>query len=238
MPSILACVFNVLVALAAPLGVLLYAVIKKRPLVLPWLAGAATFFLSQMVLRVPLLGWLGGLPQFTIFKITQPVLYAVFLGLTAGLFEEGGRYLAMRLMRRHRGWGEGVMFGIGHGGLEAIWLVGLNSLLLLFTRGWQLPLIPATQIFPGGLERLFAMLFHIGLSVMVMRSVQYRRPLWLMAAVLLHAALDTGVVLMQQYGAGLWATEAVVAAAGLAFLAYTVLSKPKPATNPPKEDVL
>src|SRR5690349_751204 len=86
--------------------------------------GAAVFFLFQIVLRLP---WqiplgvrLGSNPQWQL-----PFL--LFSAFTAALFEEGGRYIGYRLLLRDA-WTMrvAVMYGLGHGGLEAILLVGLN----------------------------------------------------------------------------------------------------------------
>ena len=45
--------------------------------------------------------------------------YALFLGFTAGLFEEVGRYLAFTtILKKRLDWKNAVAFGIGHGGIE------------------------------------------------------------------------------------------------------------------------
>ena len=60
-------------------------------------------------------------------------LYALFGGAMAGIFEECGRWAAFRLTRRwSRGPEDALMYGAGHGGIEAALLAGsmmLNNLL-------------------------------------------------------------------------------------------------------------
>src|SRR5512135_27806 len=57
--------------------------------------------------------------------------WLVILALTAGIFEEVGRYLGYRIFmrREEKTWNKGVMYGLGHGGLESAVLIG--GLLLL-----------------------------------------------------------------------------------------------------------
>ena len=61
-------------------------------------------------------------------------LYALFGGTMAGIFEECGRWAAFRLTRRwSRGPEDALMYGAGHGGIEAALLAGsmmLNNLLV------------------------------------------------------------------------------------------------------------
>ena len=61
-------------------------------------------------------------------------LYALFGGAMAGIFEECGRWAAFRLTRRwSRGPEDALMYGAGHGGIEAALLAGsmmLNNLLV------------------------------------------------------------------------------------------------------------
>ncbi|MDL2294538.1 YhfC family intramembrane metalloprotease [Ruminococcaceae bacterium OttesenSCG-928-D13] len=239
LPRILGAVFNVLVALVLPLGALAVCLARKRyrHYVLPMLVGTLTFLLSQTFTRVPLLGWLGGQAWYVAFT-TQTVPYALFLGLTAGLFEELGRFIAMRLMRRHRGFGSALAFGLGHGGVEAVWLVGINYLAVLLLYGGTLALYPWDQIFAAGFERLFAILAHIGFSVLVMRSVENKRPWGLVAAILLHAALDAGIVLLAQRVNSLWVVEGAIAAFSLGLFVYVLASRPKTAAPLEPESII
>ena len=44
--------------------------------------------------------------------------------------------------------------------------------------------------FLGGLERIFAICLHLSLSVMVLYSVAYKKPIWFWLALLWHALVD------------------------------------------------
>ena len=56
-------------------------------------------------------------------------LYALYAGLMAGAFEECGRWLALKLtLRWSRGPEDALMYGAGHGGIEAVLLAGMTML--------------------------------------------------------------------------------------------------------------
>jgi uncharacterized membrane protein YhfC len=75
------------------------------------------------------------------------------------------------------------------------------------------------------IERVFAIMLHIGLSVMVMQAVEGRGMKWLFLAMLIHAAAN-GVTLIVQRSAGVIGAELVVAIFGLTMLAYTLRQRP------------
>ena len=55
-------------------------------------------------------------------------LYALYGGLAAGLFEETGRLLAFRfILKPHTARITALSYGIGHGGIEAFWVMGLSK---------------------------------------------------------------------------------------------------------------
>src|SRR5690625_2683858 len=52
--------------------------------------------------------------------------------LMAGVFEEVGRYIMMRFaLKKYRDWQDGLAFGIGHGGIESILILGLSNLTMI-----------------------------------------------------------------------------------------------------------
>ncbi len=192
--------------------ILLLVLWKKRTgaSVTPFFVGAAVFFLFAMVLEQVLhticLGIFSGIRS-------NPAAYILYGGFAAGIFEETGRFLAFRLMKKHIGRENAVTYGIGHGGMEAMLLVGVNMLLygvcaLMMNAGGAealsifgteaqaalpglLQSLTAESCFWGTMERLAAIGLHIGLSVFVFAAVHQPGKLWLYpAAVLLHAGID------------------------------------------------
>ena len=53
---------------------------------------------------------------------------------------------------------------------------------------------PVYMAFLGAVERIFAICLHLSLSVMVLYSVVYKRPMWFWIALLWHALVDAVAV--------------------------------------------
>jgi uncharacterized membrane protein YhfC len=202
--------------------------------------GMGTFVLSQIV-HIPLnmaLGLIGGGRGVALWPI---VPMAIVAGLSAGLCEEGARWIVLTFFaKRTRGWRAGLQYGAGHGGAEAIifgTLVLINVLFMIVLStidpaqlglaGTNREQIAAAQsaywatppymFVVGGLERVFAISLQIAFASLVMRGVMRRQPIYLLAAILMHAAVDFWAVWgMQQFR--MWVVEAGVALAALAGL--------------------
>jgi uncharacterized membrane protein YhfC len=205
-----------------------------------WFAGGLAFVASQ-VLRLPLLSaFAAALPLLGIGPTTPaylPVLITVQLA-SSGLFEETARYVVMRwLIKRVRDWKSGVMLGAGHGGVEAILVIGLASINLIALLAFGDTLLAQTQAAApaqvpalqaqieavrgmqwwapvlGVYERVGAVMLHISLSLLVMKAVRgdngRRAWLWWLLAVVFHAGANTVAVGVNQI-AGPMATEGVL----------------------------
>lgn len=149
-------------------------------------------------------------------------LYALYAGLMAGIFEECGRWLAFRFsLRWSRGPEDALMYGAGHGGIEAVLLAGMtmvNNIVisLALNRGGLeaveklmgpipeagmtairgIAATPAGLYFWAAFERLSAVGLHIALSVLVYAAVRNRgKWYWFPAAVLIHTLVDMAAVL-------------------------------------------
>lgn len=230
--------FNVAVCLGLPLGVLIFllAAKSKRRYAVPMMCGVVSFAVAQVVLRIPLLEWLDTQPWWLAFKTGQPVLYIVLIGgLTAGIFEEGMRWLCLRFVLTAvrqtptglLNWGDGMAFGLGHGGFEAFWLVGREWLGVLAANYATLRFVSPWMVLPYGLERILAMVWHLALSLMVLRAVRDHKPLWLLWAVLAHALGNSVTALVLGYTGSLPATYVVMALLTAAALVYIIFEKRK-----------
>ncbi len=100
--------------------------------------GGLTFLVAQ-ALRLPALTLLTFAARSTGLALDAEGEFALnlaVLSLSAGLFEEFSRYGVMRWGASHvREPREATMFGAGHGGVEAILLVGIGSLSNLLGLG-------------------------------------------------------------------------------------------------------
>lgn len=194
-----------------------------------FLWGALAFVISQLIIRIPILQFV--LPNFVWFAVLQlyPWQYGLFLGLTAGLAEETARWIAMRYFLKGKdSLQHGLAFGLGHGGIEAMLLVGPNMIAgAVMALAGQGELFPAdgADILVGAAERIFAMAFHVGASLLVMYGVREKKGFryWALA-VALHTLLDAAAVILPGvFGAGVWGIELWAAVGGGMTLALGIL---------------
>lgn len=201
--SIAAMAVTLLICLALPLGGLIALNRGRRPGVgRAFACGMLAFFLSQVVTRLPLMALV--VPQ-----LPQPVsgflLAPQVASFTAGLFEETGRLIVMLwLLKRFHRLADGLAFGLGHGGLEAILLVALmfvNNLVvavMMNTGQWAqfaralpadrasavetaLTKTPWSDFLSAGIERIGAVALHTVCSLIILTGIVGGRKLlaWL-----------------------------------------------------------
>ena len=205
------------------------------------IAGAAGFVISARMLEVgvhyfcivadnPVSRFINGnTAAFVIYGITM-----------AGIFEECGRLIILKyILKKDRTRENAVIYGIGHGGIEILTVL-LPAMILylaiavMFSQGdteaalktlniteetatAALPSVQAAAAFDYAMmamnvmERLLAMLIHIGLTVIVYYSVVNAKKLCLPAAILLHMLADTFPALYQRGILPLWAVEIWIA---------------------------
>jgi uncharacterized membrane protein YhfC len=189
------------------------------------------------------------------------LIFALFYGLSAGVFEEVARYLTMRFWARDaRSPRHALMLGAGHGGIEAM-LLGLifvvnASVVLGINLGYFTSLLPPEALTDlqqvasemlnvplwatllGALERLFAIMAHIAMSLMVLKAVR-GRAYWLGIAILWHTLLNASAVFVQ-VRFGLYPAEIPIAIMALlsAILIWRwVREEEEPAGDAPLEPV-
>lgn len=231
-----------------PLGVMLF-LRKRGGSWAAFLTGAGTFILFALVLEpvlhnLVLRSGAGAVIQGNI------LLYGLYGGLAAGIFEETGRFLAFRFfLRNRRGRITALSYGIGHGGIEAFLLVGLTmaaNLVLGLSAGnpaltpeaaaavESLTAAPASLFLWSGLERISAMALHMSNSVLVFAGLRTGKWQMFPAAVLIHASINFAAVVSNAY-LPVAATEGLVLAltAAAAVWAAGIYKKlPENAENP------
>jgi uncharacterized membrane protein YhfC len=207
------------------------------------LAGALGFFVPQAILRIPALQLLGTFQAYQDFARDHFWTFAFLLAATAGLFETVGRLVVFRTVLKKRvTYYSGLCAGLGHGGIEAAYLIGLtyvNNLVLAFminagtaetvlagqgVTGDQAAAIiaamtgtPAAEFYAAGFERVFTISFHIGMSLLLAYGITKGATGKYFVMVLgLHTLLDFSVLAGQKLGMGLVGIESFVALAGIA----------------------
>ncbi len=241
--SIAGMVFSLVVSFALPLGLLAYAKKKLGAKIASFFIGCGVFFLVVLLLE--------SLVHRIVFlfigsALTENlVLYALYGGLMAALFEETGRYLAMKFLVRPLDFPNAFLYGVGHGGLEAMLLCGAASISNLVSANMinsgamsvQLASLdaqtaansaaalsalwttPSLAFFAGGVERIIAIMLHISLSLLVFSALQKRSRKVLLTAYLFHFVVDAASVLLHAF-VSIWVVELAVALlTGLAVLA-------------------
>ena len=250
--SIVCMVISCAVSFALPIGLLLYFRIRKGADILPFFIGCAVFLifalvLEQLVHTAVRCSAMGSRMEESV------LLYALYGGAMAGLFEETGRFLAFKtVLRKSRDKDvNALMYGAGHGGMEAVAILGVSminnliySMLLnsgsasLLTNGLPeevkvqmdsvfdaLVTTPSYQFLLGGVERIFAVALHISFSVLVWFAVKKKGCGWLFPlAIFLHFFVDMVTVLLSGFEVPAIAIEGVilVLAALVSFLAYRI----------------
>ncbi len=93
-------VFTLCITGIFPAVMLIGLLAGRRRYLKSYFAGLATFLVFQILLRVPILNRMSSMGWQSILFLKSPWLYALFLGFTAALFEEGGRFLTMKLFMK------------------------------------------------------------------------------------------------------------------------------------------
>ncbi len=242
--SIISMAFCALLGIAAPIALAWWLVKKYRVQPLTILVGAGVFIVFALVLeslvhQVVLKGPHGPTIMGNIWY------YALYGGLAAGIFEETGRFLAMKyLLKKAPGKAlTGVAYGVGHGGAEMLMIFGITMisnivLSVMINAGAadtliasapaeaqeqvqaqfaQLQSASAGTFLLGIWERISALILQISLSILVWVAVRKGgKWLWLFpAAILLHFIVDACAVVLAKT-ASMVVVEVIVFALALA----------------------
>ena len=219
--------------LAGAATFLIFALLLEKPL--------------QNVLLFPTQMGLGDHP-LSLFLTAHPVLLALSAGFFPGVFEETGRLIAYKAVLKNRKNREtSISHGIGHGGFEAMYILGATYItyiayaVMINTGAFgalveqaaaaapaqagalselagQLAELTLADVGMGLGERVFAVLFHIGASILVFYACRDKKRFWLYPlAVVLHTAMDF-IAAMYTLGVSemsTWALEGIFAVFGV-----------------------
>lgn len=212
-------IITMLLLLAFLIGSIWYAK-KKYQINLAVLGlGAVAFFVSSQILE-KLVHILVLHPQkdgSIALLQDHPLVYIIYGLAMAAFFEETARLIFFKWLEKKRSLekADALAYGLGHGGLELLYLGmgSLISLLILFSllessnpdlanllpknsletvqslSGWQVYLL--------GVERVLAMVMQIGLSFWVYQGVRQKNWIYLVTAYGLHAFFDLAPSLSQ-----------------------------------------
>ena len=239
--TLIACFVTLFVTLLLP--ILAISVLsfqnKGGKLISAWALGAAGFVVTQLIIRVPILTALQNQSWFMNFSENHSFLFAFTLAFTAGLFELIGRFVVAKLMQKNLNYNRSLAAGLGHGGIEAMILVGmtyLNNILyifminngtfdavvseavaagvdvsaLLMVKDQLVSASPALFLL-GGFERVLAMTAHLAMSMIVCYGIRTHKPLQGAFVCLgIHTMIDLTAGISLLIGKGLSQTAAYV----------------------------
>ena len=249
--TLIACFVTLFVALLLP--VIAISVLsfqhKGGKMLSAWILGAAGFVVTQLLIRLPVLTALQSQPWFISFSENNSFLFAFALAFTAGLFELAGRFVVAKLMQKNLNYHRALAAGLGHGGIEAMILVGityLNNILYIFminsgtfdavvgeavTAGVDVSALllvkdqlisssPALFLL-GGFERLLSMTAHVAMSLLVCYGVYTGKPLkGALICLGIHTLMDLTAGISMLIGKGLSQTVAY----GIIYAILTVMA--------------
>jgi len=251
--SLVFMVITILITIGLPIAIFLYFRKKYGAPAIPMVVGAAAFILfalilesivHQLVLRPDAAG--------DIALRQQPVLYMLYGGFMAGLFEETARFIAFHIMKKkYNNFSTALAYGIGHGGIESVILAGItmiSSFVLAITintglieasksalsgaaleqLNTQIAALVTTSPYMflvSAYERIGAISIHMALTVLVFYAVMRRDKWWLFpAAIVLHAIIDFPAALYQTGAiSSIFVIEAGVGICAIALIAIAVL---------------
>lgn len=180
------------------------------------------------------------------------VLYVIYAATVAALFEETGRYLAFRfVLTKHPNKETAVTYGIGHGGIECILVLGVTYIQYyaygqLINNGSMDKMLSAykdssqsvdalnqlitnikgvTQMtcYMADLERISAMMVQVALSILVFQALYVAGKKYMYwVAVALHFLMDVPAALYQKGVLKLLPTEIILFVYAALVLAFGV----------------
>jgi ABC-2 type transport system permease protein len=209
------------------------AILLRRHYRVYWMlfvVGTLTFLGSQ-VIHLPFNEWLtsiGVIPDDSQLIGAPLWRSALILGLTAGLCEELVRTLGYAIVKWARHFEDGVMLGLGHGGIEAMIFGGVLSAATVSSLSYlqsvdleslnltsaqfenlslQLELFTQSPLyaFAPFLERTFAIGAHVLFSVIVLLAFTRRKPFYVLLAIGLHTLVDAVAVYVAISTEEIWA---------------------------------
>ena len=190
--------------------------------------GAAAFFVFALVLEQLLHAVM--IPLVSKSDIT----FVIYGALAAGIFEETGRFAAFKtLLKKQNRPESAVMYGIGHGGCEAVMILGMSALsgaVIAITVNSvgideMIKLASAGRPELEETARLQIEALHISLSVLVFEGARTKGRAWLYpVCVLVHAACDVPSAMYQRGLLGLAAVYAITTALTAAVAVFAVRS--------------
>ena len=240
-----------LISFLFPLSLAIYFYKKYKISFKSLAVGALVFLVFQLLTRIPLLQVVES--AFSFSTMVPIFIYYFLLSFSAGLFEEFGRFLAFStLLKKNHSYPDGLSYGIGHGGFEAVSLVGLsmvnNIILSVLINSGQFestlgPVVGMEQVgalkeifvnlkvsdlFFSGIERVIAIIAHIGFTFIVLNGFNKgKKWMYLWIAIFAHTLFNIVAVSLAHFEVPSVLIESVLAIGAIGLIFYVMYSKKK-----------
>ncbi|MEI4801384.1 YhfC family intramembrane metalloprotease [Bacillus sp. FJAT-51639] len=235
-------IVQIIICVLIPISALIYFR-KKYKISFKIVGVGIVFFIGfSQILEKTLHVFILGNPA-TAPLLKNSFIYAIYGGLTAGIFEELGRFIAFYfLLKKYQEYKDGLAYGIGHGGIESLLIgatTGAQTLVFAFAINngtfaqmiEKVPQLSSVQdalvhnppylyLF-GGVERLVAFIMQIALTLLVLYGVKQKKYMFVGLAVFLHAFTDFFAALYQRGQISLFVIEGLMILFGIG--AYMII---------------
>ncbi len=220
-------IISTILSVVIPIAAIIFMAVKKK---LNWKAtlfGALFFLVFVIVLENIMHNIVLGADATKSVVYQNLPLYVIYGGFAAGIFEETARLLCFRFILKVNSENTiytGISYGLGHGGIEAMFIGGLASIgnlvtSVMFNRGLfdkltdslngqqleafnksinDLINAPSYMFLITGVERVTSLALQIALSLLVFKAVSDKKWKFLAYAVLIHAGIDMIAILFQR----------------------------------------
>ncbi len=214
-------------SILVPIAAIVVMGIKKRMNWKAMILGTTLFLVFVMILESILHNVVLGTDPSKSVIYQSPWLYMLYVGFAAGIFEETARLLCFKFILKtgdNESIDTGISYGLGHGGIESIFIGGLatvsnlimssmyNSGILSsvtarlngeqlsgFNQGMDiLRNTPPDYFLLSGIERMAALVLQISLSLFVLKAVTDKKWKYFIYAILIHAGIDMFAALYQR----------------------------------------
>ena len=226
---------TLLFSLVLPLGLIIWWKKKTGAKLWTFIVGAICFTVFAMVLEQILHTLcLRQNNSVSNFIVNNTIVYMLYGAFAAGVFEETGRLFGFKiLLKKYNEKKDAIAYGIGHGGIEVIFILGISYLYFFLaicgvtvgdeaTTQTLLDAVNNLQVSTccmAMIERVSAMLVHVGLSMIVFVAAREKGKFWLFpVAILMHAIMDAPATLYQVgVPIPLWALEVEMIVLGIVY---------------------
>jgi uncharacterized membrane protein YhfC len=238
---------TVIVCFGVPIGISIWAKLRYRKSFsfVPLAGGAIGFLTAQVALSV--------LSQYEkLWHLASvPWLSVVLVAILFLLVEEFIRFGVIALLKDRRNPTDGMSFGMGHGGMQAILSVGLTTIFYLLyaaninggtwngiiasmpadqqsmfiDSGQQLIAALPSDFLLGGIDALSWIAIQIALSMLLFKGFLINKKwLYLLKVILAHLVINLFVMLtsLQTLSLNKWVIEAVVFALAVVATIYII----------------